>query len=96
MTSVQSSRCGDAYMEVRWPTGMASGSPGVVIGTVGAGLLCGTMCGIIVAMRVCRPPLNPGSPKSVTVSCRTTIPEMINPVQYCPALEHWTRRMAQG
>src|SRR3712207_5992715 len=66
------SRCGDAYMEVRWPTGIASREVrGVVILTVSAGLLRGTMGGIIVTLSVCRPPLYPGFPKSVTVSRRT-------------------------
>jgi len=44
---------------------------GVVIVTVGVSLLRGTMCGIIVAVSVCGPPLNPGSPKSVTIFRRT-------------------------
>jgi hypothetical protein len=66
------SRGGDAYMEVWWPTGIASWEVrGVVILTLGAGLLHSTMCGIIVAVSVCRPPLNPGSLKSVAVSRRT-------------------------
>src|SRR5215467_10080825 len=59
-------------MQVRWPPRIASWEVrGVVIVTVGTGLLRGTMCGIIVAVSVGRPPLNPGSPESVTVSRRT-------------------------
>jgi len=59
-------------MEVWWPTRIASWEVrGVVIVTVGAGLLRGTMCGIIVTVSIRRPPLNPGFPKSVTVSRRT-------------------------
>ncbi len=59
-------------MEVWWPTRIASWEVrAVVIVTVGAGLLRGTMCGIIVTVSIRRPPLNPGSLKSVTISRRT-------------------------
>ena len=65
------SRRSDAYMEVRWPTGIASWEVcDVAIVAVGAGLLCGTMCDIIITVGICGPPLNPGFPKSVSVSCR--------------------------
>ena len=62
----------DAHMEVRWPARIASWEiRGVLVATVGAGLLRGAMCGVIVAMRVRRPPLDASSPKRATISRRT-------------------------
>ena len=63
---------GDTHMHMRRPTGIASWEVcGVLIVTVGAGLLRGAMCGVIVAMRVRGPPLDPRSPERIAIFRRT-------------------------
>src|SRR5712691_2147067 len=66
---------GDAHMDVRWPARIASwGVRGVLVATVGACLLRGAMCVVIVAMLIGGPPLDPRSPKRIAVFRRTYDP----------------------
>jgi hypothetical protein len=66
------SRRGDAHVDVRWPTRIASWEVrGVLVATVGADPLRGAMCVVVVAMWVRGPPLEEHSLKRIAIFRRT-------------------------